>query len=132
MKLKNSLYIIIAVLVFMSLFSGVLFLTSSPPKGELDILLEKRIQTAEFKKAKKDKIKHMVICYQGLEKDGFVFNGTAPMVTKEFKLYETLIVYTNEVKNLNNKISFMDYSNKAVYNLDITKKVCRIFDINKI
>ena len=84
------------------------------------------------KKAKKDKIKHMVICYQGLEKDGFVFNGTAPMATKEFKLYETLIVYTNEVKNLNNKISFMDYSNKAVYNLDITKKVCRIFDINKI
>lgn len=74
----------------------------------------------------------MVICYQGLEKDGFVFNGTAPMATKEFKLYETLIVYTNEVKNLNNKISFMDYSNKEVYNLDITKKVCRIFDINKM
>ena len=59
-------------------------------------------------------------------------NYTAISETKEFYLYDTLIFYTNEVNNLNNNISFMDYSNKAVYNLDITKKVCRIFDINKI
>lgn len=132
MKFKNNLYMIVTILVVMIFFSGIMFSTLNNPKEKSDILLEKRVQTQEFKKAKKNKIKNMVICYQSLEKDELIFNGVAPVITKELELYETLVIYTNEVKNVNNKISFVDYNNKAIYNLDTTKKVCRVFDINKM
>lgn len=126
--------IIIAIFVIL-LSSFLLYLNSiSKPRTQVDLLLAERIKTSQFKEAKSNNVKNMVVCYGSIKKDGPVLIGKTVVQRNESELFENLVIYSNNInkqENTNN-LEIIGYKNKLTYNVDLTKQICRVFDINKM
>ncbi len=126
--------IIIATFVIL-LSSFLLYLNSiSKPRTQVDLLLAERIKTSQFQEAKSNNVKNMVVCYGSIKKDGVVIIGKIPVQRNDSELFENLVIYSNNItkqKNTNN-LEIIGYKNKQKYHVDLTKQICRVFDINKM
>lgn len=128
---------LISVSVIFFVIIGILWANGAfKSRTQLEKLMHDRVNTAQFKQAKEQGIKHMVVCYDSLEKDGYIMiKGMFINTGKVYPLFETLVVYTNKVdfQKQDKKqplLKVLNNENGREYILDLNKQVCKVYNVN--
>lgn len=105
-------------------------------RTQMEKLIHDRVNTAQFKQTKEQGVKYMVVCYDSLEKDGYLMiKGMLINTGKVYPLFETLVVYTNKVdfQKQDKKqplLKVLNNENGREYILDLNKQVCKVYNVN--
>lgn len=134
-QIKNySLTTVFFLLAVLTLVLFFVFEKSPPGKiPSVDKLMQERIKTQEFQKAKQAGVKNMLVCYGNLNKKGIVLLNKVPVNVENNELFENLVIYSNVVKyKENNMVEIQGYNDNIKRTIDFNKEICRVYEINKL
>lgn len=134
-KIKNlSLPVLVLLIGGLTAVFYLIFMHSSYNQvTKLDKLMQERVKTQEFQKAKQNGIKNMIVCYGNLNKKGIALLNKVPVHVENNELFENLVIYSNEIEHKeNNIIEVKGYTDNIKREIDFNKQVCRIFEIDKL
>lgn len=131
---KYSLTIVVFLLAALTLSLFFVFQKSPQSKiANVDKLMQERVKTQEFQKAKKAGVKNMMVCYDILNKKGIIMLNKMPATVEDNELFENLVIYSNDIKHKkNNIVEVQNYNNNIKRTIDFNKEICRIYEINKL